>query len=154
MCSLDKYSPGTLWLCIGDDANAGGFVSEDWGVSWRELDDDNASLQPVTILPMRDGILWGSDNPPNGIYRTLRDDPDKKITPILIYDQKTALSVISRFFTQRGDNPAYLTFMGTEGSGAAGNLRSQGLVDFQRMWRIRLVLDQNETMSSGAPALT
>ena len=51
------------------------------------------------------------------------------------------------------DGVAALAAMGL-GAGGAGNLSLQGLVDFQRMWRIRLVLDQNETISSGAPALT
>lgn len=68
--AYDKYHDA-IWLTLGDnygsDAGARGLlVSWDRGATWVTVSID---LQPTSIWPMPDCVIFGTDNAPNGILR-------------------------------------------------------------------------------------
>lgn len=83
--SHDPWTPGRIWQCNGDggtastpNARSGIRYSDDGGSTWTLVpgtDNNSATNQVTTIVPMRDCILFLPDGPPFGILRLARTGP-------------------------------------------------------------------------------
>lgn len=75
------YDPwfNRIWIITGDGRNCSTWYSDDFGQHWHLVEGSLGmeAVQYTGIMPMPDGVVFGSDRPQNGLHIFKRDGKDR-----------------------------------------------------------------------------
>jgi len=109
------YDPwfNRIWVCCGDGVNTSTWYSDDLGLSWNLVEGSNGinAVQYTGIIALKDGVVFGSDRPQNGLHiaRRTRSRLDKQIIePFeIINDLDVTSHIFQMPFRKKIGDPVY-----------------------------------------------
>lgn len=109
------YDPwfNRIWVCCGDGVNTSTWYSDDLGLSWNLVEGSNGikAVQYTGIIALKDGVVFGSDRPQNGLHiaRRTRSRLDKQIIePFeIINDFDVTSHIFQMPFRKKIGDPVY-----------------------------------------------
>lgn len=96
------YDPwfNRIWVCCGDGVNTSTWYSDDLGLSWNLVEGSNGlnAVQYTGIIAMKDGVVFGSDRPQNGLHIARRTNSRLDKPTIEPFEIINDLDVTSHIF--------------------------------------------------------
>ena len=110
---FDQYY-NRIWIVTGDVDNAGTYYSDDFGRSWERLQGKYRDMQFTTVYALEKSVLFGTDDPPNGLFRYVRNDkyqqPELELVHLINNTNYTS-HVSQMFYKKPGHgNPLYMSY--------------------------------------------
>lgn len=68
-CHYDRYRD-RIWVCVGDQDNTATYYSDDMGKTWKIIKGytGKGTMQYTGIISYPEGVFFGSDRAPDGVY--------------------------------------------------------------------------------------
>ena len=108
-----------IWIVVGDRPNSATYYSDDWGQTWTHVNND-IDMQYTGIVAFKEGVIFGSDRGPNGLYvwyRTENKTDDVIIEPLkIINDDPTITHIFQRPFRRWSEKGELVLFPATRAS--------------------------------------
>lgn len=108
-----------IWIVVGDRPNSATYYSDDWGQTWTHVNND-IDMQYTGIVAFKEGVIFGSDRGPNGLYvwyRTENKTDDVVIEPLkIINDDPTITHIFQRPFRRWSEKGELVLFPATRAS--------------------------------------